>query len=651
MKHLKIIFLLLIAVMGAQTMSAHDFEVNGIYYNKNGTEATVTYKGDYANSYNEYTGVVIIPSTVTYAGTTYSVTSIGSEAFKDCTGLTSVTIPNSVTSIGKRAFYRCSGLTSLSIGKSVNSINIYAFESCGNLRSVTWNARTCENYSPPYFSPFYWCRCVNLSITFGEEVESIPAYLCSGVHGLTSVTFGNSVATIGNSAFSGCTGLTSVTIPNSVTRIGVNTFNGCSGLTSVNIGDSVTIIDDYAFVGCTGLTSVTIPNSVTSIGNYVFRGCTGLTSVIWNAISCFCNPDEHGYSQFRELTGIKTFTFGNVVERIPGGICKGCIGLTSVTIGNSVKEIGNNAFQGCTSLTNVTWNSKNISDFSSSNSPFYNVHHWIKNFTFGEEVERIPAYLCEGMYELTSVTIPCSVTTIGNSAFSGCSGLTSVTIPNSVTSIGSETFYRCSGLTTVTIGNSVTSIGESAFEACSGMTSVTIPCSVTTIGNSAFSGCRGLTSVTIPNSVTSIGSKTFYRCSGLTTVTIGNSVASIGYDAFYYSFGSGDTIYSLNPTPPISSSNIGPFDDECYKATLFVPIGGKTTYQTAKIWKKFKNIKETEYDGIDNVVIDQPINPLENLDEIKTIYTIDGRRLNPQDVSRLPNGIYIVNGKKILINR
>ena len=137
---------------------------------------------------------------------------------------------------------------------------------------------------------------------------------------------------------------------------------------------------------------------------------------------------------------------------------------------------------------------------------------------------------CSG---LTSVTIPNSVTSIGNNAFEECNRLTSVIIPNSVTSIGECAFYGCSGLTSVIIPNSVTSIGECAFGYCSGLTSITIPNSVTSIGNSAFYKCSGLTSVTIPNSVTSIGNSAFYNCSRLTSVTIPNSVTSIGSYAFY----------------------------------------------------------------------------------------------------------------------
>ena len=129
-------------------------------------------------------------------------------------------------------------------------------------------------------------------------------------------------------------------------------------------------------------------------------------------------------------------------------------------------------------------------------------------------------------FNLTSITIPNSVTSIGDEAFGYCSGLASITIGNNVTSIGLNAFRNCTGLTSITIPNSVTNIGSSAFEGCSGLTSITIPNSVTSIGSSAFKGCSGLTSITIPNSVTSIGYEAFRRCTGLTSICVdeGNSV-------------------------------------------------------------------------------------------------------------------------------
>ena len=140
-----------------------------------------------------------------------------------------------------------------------------------------------------------------------------------------------------------------------------------------------------------------------------------------------------------------------------------------------------------------------------------------------KKVTSIGDYAFSDCSGLTSVTIPDSVTSIGNCAFDGCSGLTNVTIPNSVTSIGDYAFCKCSGLTSITIPNSVTSIGNSAFYNCKSLTSITIPDSVTSIGDYAFSDCSGLTSITIPDSVTSIGNCAFYSCSSLKNITVSSN--------------------------------------------------------------------------------------------------------------------------------
>ena len=224
---------------------------------------------------SDISGSVIIPSTVTYNGTTYSVTSIGDYAFSYCSGLTSVTIPNSVTSIGGSVFYGCSGLTSVTIGNSVTSIGGFEFYGCSALTSVT------IGNSVTSIGGFAFAYCSALtSVTIGNSVTSIGVGAFHGCSGLTSVTIPNSVTSIGERAFYGCSGLTSVTIPNSVTSIGNSAFYGCSGLTSVTIPNSVTSIGNEAFYACSGLTSVTIPNSVTSIGDRAFYECLNLSSLI-----------------------------------------------------------------------------------------------------------------------------------------------------------------------------------------------------------------------------------------------------------------------------------------------------------------------------------------------------------------------------------
>ena len=335
-----------------------------------------------------------------------SVTSIGDCAFRYCTSLKSITIPNSVMEIGSSAFSGCSSLTSITIPNSVTEIGVYAFKGCTSL---------------------------------------------------TSITIPNSVTNIGDSTFWGCSSLTAIyvtvdnknytsvngvlfnkdktaliyypagktdksyNITNSVTSIGDMAFYKCSSLTSITIPDSVTSIGSSAFSDCSKLRSITIPNSVTSIGAWAFNGCTGLTAInVAMENQNYVSPDGVLYN--KDKTTIICYPAGKKGNnyKIPDGVTEigsiafsRCSSLTSVTIPNSVTSIGSGAFNGCTSLTRVT--------------------------------------------------IPNSVTKIGWNAFSGCTSLTSITIPNSVISIDWYAFRGCTSLKSITIPNSVTSIGKNAF--------------------------------------------------------------------------------------------------------------------------------------------------------------------------------------------
>ncbi|MBR3613074.1 MAG: leucine-rich repeat domain-containing protein [Bacteroidaceae bacterium] len=477
--------------------TAKDFEAGGIAYNI--TDATnltveVTYTGPRPNILNRYSGAVTIPASVTYNETTYSVTTIGSDAFARCTKLTSITIPNSVISIGERAFSGC-GLTSITIPNSVTTIGSAAFMYC----------------------------TVLTNITIPNSVTSIGGRAFENCTGLTSITIPSSVTSIRYSAFSGCTGLTNITIPNGVTSIEESAFRGCSSLTSIEIPNGVTSIEGYAFEDCTGLTSITIPSSVTSIGYRAFSGCTGLTSIeIPNGVTSIEESAFYGCSSLNAVHISDLAAWCKIdFEDYPFFYAKNLYLngelVTELVIPNGVTEIKNYAFAYYTGLTSVT----------------------IPN-----GVTSIEESAFDGCTGLTNITIPNSVTSIGGSAFSGCTGLTNITIPNSVTSIGRNAFVGCTGLTNITIPNGVTSIGGKAFSGCTGLTNITIPNSVTSIGGNAFDGCTALRELRIEDgdstlslSYNSIGKGLFYDCP-LETLYLGRNLSyntsyQCGFSPFY----------------------------------------------------------------------------------------------------------------------
>ncbi len=521
------------------------------------TRDGVKYSLDEANQEATVTGfdAELLPpelskDTIQEGGVTYKVTSIGDDAFLDCSSLTSVSFPN-VISIGKFAFYDCIRLTSVSF-PNVTSIEDYAFERCSNLRSVSF-----------------------------PNVISIGKFAFDDCHSLTSVDFPN-MTSIGANAFVECHSLTSVSFPN-VTSIGANAFYYCSNLTSVSF-PNVTSIGEYAFYDCYyNLTSVDFPK-VISIGDGAFQGCSNLTSV------SFPNVTSIGEYAFYYCSNLTSVSFPNVIS-IGDGAFNNCA-IKTITLNQpDLLMVNAEVYANFGTLSNITlyvpaealqsykedknWSNLGFKDIQPIN---WFIADGIVYTKIDENTVEVTAGNCyEGELELPSTVTDkagkqYSVVSIGEHAFYKCAKLTGIEIPNTVTYIGKEAFYN-TGLTSVVVPASVTGMGAEPFHFCQSLKTAEILAPIDTL-NCTFSECENLQSVILPGSLKCFGSYAFFNCKSLDSIVMKQYKPSSIKVSTENPFGTNKGYEMLDGT------------------VLYVPNGTKGDYESSSLYGLFKNIQE-----------------------------------------------------------
>ena len=618
-----------------------------------------------------------------------SVTTIGYRAFSGCTSLTSVTIPNSVTTIGESAFHDCSSLTSVTIPNSVTRIYADAFSGCSSLTSVTIpNSVTTIDADA-----FSGCSSLT-SVTIPNSVTTIEWSAFSGCTSLTSVTIGNSVTTIGRWAFSSCSSLTSVTIGNSVTTIGDNAFTNNNAkiiwLTNTppagyrNVEGRIHYVANNMYMGLSNKKVYPYLSSIFEVDGIKYVPVSPSERTC-DAIDCAYTGEPYEVKinkkvnykgvdmtvrEINPYTAYKCAKIKKAYIDIDGSIgndaFSDCTNLVSVDI-KAANNIGKSAFSNCTNIESVDIKAcNNIGESAFSNCSS------LKTLSLDNKIKSLGRSAFLGCSNLKQFVIPDSVTILNYGLLGGCSSLKSIRIHKNIQEID-KAFYGCTNLSTLIIEDRNTtlklgSISSPLFEDCkldsvyiggkidyntssdygyspfyrnTSLRTVKISDVETTIYDKEFYGCTNLQNVPIGDNVKSIGKWAFSACSSLKNFTFGSGLQSIGQEAFSDCINIAQ-ISSEAVVPP--TCGINALDDiNKWNCKLFVPKANIDAYKQAPQWKEFFFIDSTT--GITNTVY--------NNSGLADVYTIDGtKRLSKastDEINALPKGVYIVNGKKIII--
>lgn len=367
----------------------------------------------------------------------FSMTYLPTSMFQACSALTSVSIPSGITSVGESVFYDCTSLPSITIPASVTSIGANAFRNCSLLASATFED--------------------------GCHITSIPNYCFDHCIVLGNVSIPSTVTSIGSYAFDNCRAFTSVSLPSGVTTIGEYAFRNCNLVTSFTIPAGVTSIGQMALSYLRSITSIEIPSSVKTVGQWVFNGCSNLATVTFAADSRLTALSKY---MFQDCTSLETITIPSSVTAIGYSPFKGCTSLESIVIPRTVASMDTYTFDGCTSLNSVTFEEPSQITII-PNSAFQNCSA-LATITFPSSVTEIAPYAFNGCSSLDDIVIPSHVKTVNHRSFLNCSSLSDLTISNGVETI-SDLAFQGTDLTSVTVPNSVSTLGNDLFNGCSNL--------------------------------------------------------------------------------------------------------------------------------------------------------------------------------------
>lgn len=525
-----------VLVFGLTTIAkAEPVNIDGLYYELNEDESTasVTYQTTTSSNYSSLSAELIIPSSVSYNGRNYTVTSIADKAFYYCKKIESIKIPSSVIQIGSttttssnRPFYNCTALKSLWFEDGDEPIyfgSVYStstgtsmFSGCPIEEIYLGRPINVSNYNDSYpyssyvsrygYSPFYNLTKLQ-KIVIGKNISSLDKYLFYKCTGLTTLDFSSSnIKKIEEHCFNGCTGLTQFENPSSLLEIGESAFYGCRGL--VNLKLTNIVISGSSFYQCTGLKNLEI--DCETIPEKCFYGCTNLSNIQFG----------------KNVKFIENLNFNN------------CTSLTEIEIPANIERIGrtmtttaNRPFYGCTTLKNVTIQDDNkkliLGTYYASGTgasifsgcPIESVYIG-RNIIYDDYNEEYPSISYPQRY--------------GYSAFYNQSKLTNATIGSNINSLDQYLFYNCANLKQVNfIDDNCKEIEKYCFNGCSSLATFTSPSNLEKIGNYAFYGCSALSQFSFSDKLLTIGDYSFYNCNNLTNIDFPDSLLTIGDNGFY----------------------------------------------------------------------------------------------------------------------